>query len=257
LDALTPEGNRGRRLSGGEEIATATVKVRTNVSAFGTVGLLLFAGAAAFAQVPPAIPAEPPLVRMNVDLVQFDVVVTDAQGRHVTDLKPEEFQVSENGNPQPITNFSFIPGNRTITAVERAAAPESSLALARIRPEQITRTIVVLVDDLGLTDQSLMSVRPALERFVNEQVQPGDLVAIVTSSGSLGALQRLTTDKRVLRAAVAKLRSLPNHREGVNDEEFHGACPGASGDRTDYYTRLSIAALRRVVDGLRDRKSVV
>lgn len=236
------------------------VNVRTNVSAFGTVGLLLLAGAAAFAQAPPATPTEPPLIRMNVDLVQFDVVVTDAQGHHVADLKPGEFQVSENGNPQLITNISFIPGNRTITAVERAPAPESSLAPTRIRPEQITRTIVVLVDDLGLTDQSFMSVRPALERFVNEQVQPDDLVAIVTSSGSLGALQRLTTDRRVLRAAVAKLRSLPNHREGVNDEDFHGACPGAPGDRTDYYTRLSIAALRRVIDGLRElpgRRSIL
>jgi VWFA-related protein len=236
------------------------VNVWTGARGLATVGLLLFAGAAAVGQAPPATPAEPPLIRMNVDLVQFDVVVTDSQGRHVADLRPEEFEVFENGNPQRITNFSFIPATRSITAVERAAAPQSSVAPTPIRPDQVTRTIVVLVDDLGLGDQSFMALRPALERFVNEQVQPDDLVAIVTSSGSLGALQRLTTDKRVLRAAVARLRSLPNHRLGVNEEDFHGACPAAPGDRTDYYTRLSIAALRRIVDGLRElpgRRSIL
>ena len=45
---------------------------------------------------------------VSVNLVQVDAVVTDAKGHHVTDLRPEDFEVTEDGKPQKITNFSWI-----------------------------------------------------------------------------------------------------------------------------------------------------
>src|SRR5687768_17469627 len=48
------------------------------------------------------------VVRISINLVQVDVVVTDGRGRVVTDLKPEEVQISEDGKPQRITNFSYF-----------------------------------------------------------------------------------------------------------------------------------------------------
>ena len=39
-------------------------------------------------------------VRISVTLVQIDAVVTDGKGRHVTDLKPGDFEVSEDGKRQ-------------------------------------------------------------------------------------------------------------------------------------------------------------
>jgi hypothetical protein len=45
-------------------------------------------------------------------------------------------------------------------------------------------------------------------------------MAIITTSGRLGALQQLTADKRVLRAAIDKIRSAPLHRTGVLDADF-------------------------------------
>jgi hypothetical protein len=52
-----------------------------------------------------------PVIRVTVDLVQVDAVVTDPKGRHVTGLKPEDFQILEDGKPQKITHFSYVPGN--------------------------------------------------------------------------------------------------------------------------------------------------
>ncbi len=225
---------------------------------------MLYAAAIGLSQGPPADTKDQPVIRVNVDLVQFDVVVTDAKGTHIADLKPEDFQVLDNGKAQRITNFTFIPGRQTASASEPATqagvASTTSGTPLSTRPDQVTRTIAVVVDDLGLTEQSFMYVRPALERLINDQLQPGDLVAVVTTSGRLGALQRLTMDRQVLRAAVARVRSLPNHREGVTDEDFRSACPATPGDRTDYYTRLSMAALRRIVDTLRElpgRRSIL
>ena len=227
-----------------------------------------------------------PLVRVNVDLVQVDVIVTDAQGNHVGDLKPEEFEVLENGKPQRITNFSFLSaGSGGAVRNIPATAEAPPMPPARLAPGQADRTIAVAVDDFGLSEQSFAAIHAALEKFV-EQVGPGDLVAIVTTSGRLGALQRLTSDKRLLRAAVDKFRSLPNHRPGVTDADFtcvwynHKAAQPAPGiqdedvwlatqtgggsreldphrelendHRSVFYGLLSLSALGRLVDGLRE-----
>ncbi len=80
------------------------------------------------AQQPP--PSQPPppddddeeVVRITTNLVQVDAVVTDGDGRHVTDLRPEEFEITEEGKRQEVTSFSYVGA----TAAERtapAAAP--------------------------------------------------------------------------------------------------------------------------------------
>src|SRR5215207_3290108 len=44
---------------------------------------------------------------------------------------------------------------------------------------------------------STVDARAALRKFVDEQVQPGDLVAILRTAGGVGALQQFTTDRRM------------------------------------------------------------
>ena len=45
---------------------------------------------------------------ISVDLVQLDVTATDSDGRHVMDLKPEDFVILQDGKPREITSFSLI-----------------------------------------------------------------------------------------------------------------------------------------------------
>src|SRR2546421_8705317 len=71
------------------------------------------------AQQPGASPTPPPqqpttqkpesedVVRITTNLVQVDAVVTDKNGKVVTDLKPEEVQIFEDGRQQKITHFSY------------------------------------------------------------------------------------------------------------------------------------------------------
>ena len=69
--------------------------------------------AAAPRQQPPR-PAPSPssqdddVVRITTNLVQFDAVVTDKSGRHVTDLGAEEFEILIDGKRQEITHFSYV-----------------------------------------------------------------------------------------------------------------------------------------------------
>src|SRR5215831_10803466 len=62
---------------------------------------------------PPAVspqpqkPDEDDVVKITTNLVQVDAIVTDKSGKIVTDLKPEEFEISEDGKRQQITHFSY------------------------------------------------------------------------------------------------------------------------------------------------------
>src|SRR5690349_9198754 len=51
-------------------------------------------------------------VRIDTELVQIDVVVADKQGKLVSDLKREDFQILEDGKPQIISHFSVGASGR-------------------------------------------------------------------------------------------------------------------------------------------------
>lgn len=148
------------------------------------------------------------VVRITTNLVQIDAVVTDKKGRHVPDLKQEEFEIYENGRRQEITNFSYVASGEyeatsPTPAGDKNAPPAPPVAL---RPEQVRRTIALVVDDLGLSFESMAYVRDALKRFVERELQPGDVVAVMRTSAGSGQLQQFTADRRRLAAAVESVR---------------------------------------------------
>ena len=103
----------------------------------------------------PQKPKDVDVVRITSNLVQVDAVVTDKNGKLVTDLKPEEVEIFEDGHKQKITHFSFnlsesAPTERVAksAAIDKTAPP---IPTARLRPEDIKRTIAIVVDDLGLS----------------------------------------------------------------------------------------------------------
>jgi VWFA-related protein len=169
---------------------------------------------------PPARPAsqddEDEVVRITTNLVQMDVVVVDKKGRQVTDLTAEDFEVYEDKRPQKITNFSYVlndPAPRPDATPLRAATgklasspPPPPPGARPLRAEQVRRTMALVVDDLGLSFGSTDAVRDALRKFVNEQMQPNDLVAIIRTSAGTGALQQFTSDKRQLHAAIDRVK---------------------------------------------------
>jgi hypothetical protein len=96
--------------------------------------------------------------------------------------------------PQVITNFAFINvrdrsalfnGGASVSQPKSSAAPPPPpIAL---RPEQIRRTIAIIVDDLGLSFDSMVHVREAAKEWVETELQPGDMVAVTRASAGMGA----------------------------------------------------------------------
>jgi VWFA-related protein len=150
--------------------------------------------------------------------------VTDKKGRQVTDLKPEEFEVLADGKPQKITNFSYV---QNVAAPEAAPAPRAAgdksgvtaPPPARLRPEQVRRTVAFVFNDLEMSWESVHHARGAIKKFVDEQMEPGDFVAILPASGGSGALQQFTNDRRLLNAAIKNLRWQPQFGRGIRPFE--------------------------------------
>jgi VWFA-related protein len=268
--------------------------------------LLLLAAALPGQQPAPVQPAAQsptePLLRITVNLVQVDAVVTDSKGRHIADLKSQDFELWQDGKLQTITNFSFVPDSRIEAPIALPPARGTDRSVpatgpgARLKREDVRRTIALVVDDLALSFEGTVSVQDALKDFIKRQMQPGDLVAIVRTSSGIGSLQQFTSDKRLLEAAAAKVRFSFWSRVGVDsftpirDErsgremmmaESRGKPPEAERERSnvlgkeelknvqqhmdeaaerEYFTAGTLGAVQNVVTGMRalpGRKSVI
>lgn len=157
-------------------------------------------------------PPDEDIVKISTTLIQIDMTVTDKNGKIISNLKPEEVEIYENGKRQEISNFSFVSNVKTVAdapATGKTGTAVGAPPPSRVRPEQVRRTIALVVDDLTLSFESMHFVRRALKKFVDEQMQDGDLVAIIRTGAGIGALQQFTNDQRQLYAAIEKVRWNP------------------------------------------------
>ena len=170
------------------------------------------------AQQPTATPPpEDQVVRISTNLIQIDVTVTDKNGKVVSGLGMNDFEVYENGEKQNLSGVQFMTksvGGATIGGNAPAAArPGEGVTTGGpqkpVTPGSVRRTIAIVVDDLTMSFGSVYYARRALRRFVEQQMQPSDLVAIIRTTGSIGALQQFTSDKQVLLAAIDSIRWQP------------------------------------------------
>lgn len=230
----------------------------------------------------PTPPGEEDVVKITTSLIQVDVTVTDSRGRVITDLKPEEVEIFENGKKQKISNFSFVSNVReTIRQRERPDPTAPPPPPTTIRSENVRRTVALVVDDLTLSFESVYYVRRALKKFVDEQMQDGDLVAIIRAGAGIGALQQFTNDKRILYAAIERIRWNPSGSGGATafaplepliDTGAPEEEPGPGGRttegmvrefndfRTNYFVTGTLGAVNFVIRGMSElpgRKAVM
>lgn len=197
---------------------------------FFTVFLVCILITSAPAQQPVATPDDD-VVKITTKLVQLDVVVTDKNGRPVRDLTAADFVLLQDGRPQKITAFSYVPVySPYIENTPGGAKPGEKGAIAappaRVTPGPAGRIIAIMVDDgaCGASLWGINSAKAALTKFINEQMLPTDLVAIYRTRAGSSVLQQYTSDKSILLKAASKIRWLPGNAGcGLADGSFNEA----------------------------------
>jgi VWFA-related protein len=124
------------------------------------------------------------------NVVMVRVAVHDAKGATVDNLRKEDFQLFDHGKLQTISHFSFekptlkAPEAPAQKPAEKPAAAEAEEADETAMPVSAARRFVALYfDDVNTVFGDLARTRDAADHFLTSSIQPGDRVALYTSSG--------------------------------------------------------------------------
>jgi VWFA-related protein len=221
------------------------------------------------AQTPPPAPStpavpdpqQPPITfRAEVNYVEVDARVVDAQGKFIADLKPEDFQVFEDGKRQDVKLFSVVN-----IPVERAERP--LFASKPVEPDVRNnlqgadgRVYIIVLDDFHTDFRRTPRVRQAARQFVEKYFGANDMAAIVYTSGRSDTAQEFTNSPRLLLKSIdqfmgRKVRSATMNRI---DEELRTRDTRAAGEpirdlddmERGYQARNALDSIKNLADYL-------
>ena len=168
------------------------------------------------------------VVKITTKLVQFDLIVVDKDGKQVRDLTTADFEVLEDGKPQKITNLSYVntearqAATQVISKDKNVPAPPP----VKVTAANAGRIITFIVDDGNCyaSNIGMRASREGVQKFVREQMQPTDMVAIYQTRSGTSTFQQYTNDKARLLKIAGKIQWRPSIGScSSNDGSFFAA----------------------------------
>ncbi|HEY6448723.1 MAG TPA: VWA domain-containing protein [Acidobacteriaceae bacterium] len=148
--------------------------------------------------------------KVNTDLVLTNVVVRDRKtGELVKGLTEKDFTIIEDGKPQHIVSFDFENVDQAAPLNEAtidAGAPNgvfgAKMGTATQEELRNHRLIVMFFDITSMQPEDLDRAQDAARTYINKQMHPADLVAVVSLDNTLSLDQDFTANKQLLLKAV-------------------------------------------------------
>ena len=213
---------------------------------------------------------------VNANIVLTNVVVRDKKtGAVVKGLKAGDFSVVEDKRPQQIISFDYQNVDEAAVLAEKTTAGgKASVADLLERnfaasPKDLKdhRLIVIFFDLSSMQDEDIDRAVDAADDYVNKQMQPADLVALVSMSTGLTMDQDFTSDKSALLRGLAKYNGtdetgFANGTTGSTDGTSDDTTAFAADD-TEYNSLntdrelLAIRAISKALERVDQRKSML
>lgn len=158
-------------------------------------------------------------IRIETELIQTGVMVFDKSGKFVEGLRQDDFELTVEGKPTPLSFFDRVAGalpSPAAPAGGRGGAKNSEPNAARAASASGARTVIFFADDRHLSFESRKRARDLIKHFIDEDLTDEDVAAVVSSSGRIGFLQQFTDNPAVLHAAATRLGDDKNNREDTD-----------------------------------------
>lgn len=213
---------------------------------------------------------------VNANIVLTNVIVRDKKtGAVVKGLKESDFTAVEDKKPQHLISFDYQSVDEAAVLAEKTTAGgKASVADLLERnfsadPKALKdhRLIVIFFDLSSMQDEDIDRAVDAADEYVNKQMQPADLVALVSMSTGLTMDQDFTSDKTALLRGLAKYNGtdetgLGNGTTGSTDGASDDTTAFAADD-TEYNSLntdrelLAIRAISKSLERVDQRKSML
>jgi len=157
---------------------------------------------------------ETPTFHSSVNLVRVPVVVRDKQGHALGNFQKQDFQLTDRGKPQYVSQFA-VEGSAMPQIVgagpARPAAPETELpaepAAATSKAAVPTRFVAFVFDDAHLKLDDPMNARKAALQHIEQGIPPQERIALLTLSGQVSL--EFTSDLAKFRETLMKVMPVP------------------------------------------------
>lgn len=161
--------------------------------------------------------------RVDVDVINVEVFVTDKSGNRVTGLSAEDFEILEDGQPVEISNFYAVArGDRVLQDLARdrdlIERGRSSRFTQRELPEEQQLNLMVYIDHYNLRPKNQKRILDELESFLEDRISQGDNVMLVGYNRRINVVQDFTRDRELVSAGLRKMRKVATHGQ-IDDAE--------------------------------------
>jgi VWFA-related protein len=156
---------------------------------------------------------------IEVRVTNVDVIVTGRDGKPVTGLKKEDFELYENGVKKEISNFLELRGGPAAALTPVASQPDIAPAAQDIQRRDIT----IFIDSSAIHPFKRNEILGHVQTFVDRNVRPGDTVSIASWSNGLKIDLEPTSDRSAVAAVVKRLAGQSEIGKPARaKEEFYG-----------------------------------
>lgn len=199
---------------------------------------LVFDSLALSAQEGPA-----PLVEvLDVRVTSVEVVVTGPDGRPAAGLTRADFEILENGKPQPISNFYEVGGAGPAAGTVSVEGIEKPVELDSPRS---ARKFIFYFDNGSLSIQNRNAIFPATREFLARAMEPGDQAMIATWNRELTVRLPWSSDQKAVDAVLRTMAEEPADASVLQAEKrrVERALDQLEADAEDPKTMTSFAML--------------
>ena len=174
-------------------------------------------------------------LNLNANIVLTNVVVRDKKtGAVVKGLKASDFRIFEDKKPQKIISFDYQNVDEAAVLAEKSTASGKATVADLLErnfaasPKELKdhRLIVLFFDLSSMQDEDIDRAVEAATKYVKTQMQPADLVALVSMSTALTMDQDFTSNKEAL------LRGLGRYN-GTDETGFANGGTGSTSGTAD------------------------